>query len=179
MKSFTHFVFGVFVVLFLGACAATPPLPPEYSYGKDAIHVNLDADPLLNLNEGSAHTLLICVHQLSDPNAFNRLIGDTNGIYRFLECSQFDPSVTHSKRIIVQPDQKVTYTLDRAEGTKYVAVGGGYYNVRKDDVIRLFEIPIVEKSLGALSRTRIAEPGILNIDLDLGPTAIKDTIKEK
>jgi hypothetical protein len=59
-----------------------------------------------------------------------------------------------------------------------VAVGGGYFNVRKDDVLRLFEIPIVERSLGTFSRTRIAEPGILNVDLDLGPTAIRDTIKQ-
>ncbi len=178
MKSFQNVVLAVLSVFFLAACAATPPLPPDYSYSKDAININIKADPRLNLNDGSAHTLLICVHQLSDPNAFNRLIGDTNGIYQFLSCSQFDSSVTHSKRIIVQPDQIATYTLDRAENTKYVAIGGGYYNVRKEDVIRLFEIPIVEKSLGAFSRSRIAEPGILDIDLDLGPTAIRDSVNQ-
>ena len=178
MKIFQNVVLGVLSVFFLAACAATPPLPPEYSYTKDAIHININADPRLNLNEGSAHTLLLCVHQLRDPNAFNRLIGDTNGIYEFLVCSQFDSSVTISKRIIVQPDQKVTYTLDRAEGTKYVAIGGGYYNVRKEDVIRLFEIPIIERSLGAFSSSRIAEPGILNIELDLGPTAIRDSVDQ-
>jgi len=170
---------GIFCAFFLSACAATSPPPPVYSYGKKAIEVHLQADPLLNLNKDSPHTLLICVHQLTDPNAFNRLIGDTNGIYKLLECSQFDGSVTHSKRIIVQPDQKVLYTLDRAEGTKFVAVGAGYYNVKKDDVVRLYEIPIVTKILGFFSRTSVAEPGVLKIELDLGPMNIRDVREQQ
>lgn len=178
MKNFSTIFCGVLCIFFLSACAATPPPPPNYSYGKDGIEVHIQSDPRLNMNQGSPHTLLICVHQLRDPNTFNRLTGDTNGIYTLLECSQFDSSVTHSKRIIVQPGQKVSYTLDRAEGTKYVGVGAGYYNVRKKDVIRLYEVPIVTRSLGGLSRSRIAEPDLLNIELDLGPTKIRDIAQQ-
>ena len=94
---------------------------------------NLETDLLKVAKEKLSRGHMYLNMTLSDPNAFNRLIGDTNGIYTFLECNQFDSSVTHSKRIIIQPDQKVTYTLDRAEGTKYVAIGGGYYNVGKDE----------------------------------------------
>jgi len=173
MKSSGNVVLIFLLAIFLASCASAPVMPPEFSYGKDEIRINIDADPNLNLNEGSAHTLLLCVHQLRDPNAFNRLAGDKSGIYQLLECSQFDPSVTYSKRLIVQPDQKVQYTLDRAEGTKYVAIVGGYYSVQKDDVTHLYEIPIVEKSLGTFGGTRIAGPAILNIELDLGPRAIR------
>lgn len=173
MKRSSNVFFVAVAAMFLVSCAATPVLPPEYSYGKDEIHIDIDADPRLNLNAGSAHTLLLCVHQLRDPNAFNRLAAGKSGIYKLLECSQFDPSVTYSKRIIVQPDQKVKYTLDRAEGTRYVAIVGGYYSVGKEDVTRLFEIPIFEKSLGTFGGTRISGPDILNIKLDLGPQAIQ------
>jgi predicted component of type VI protein secretion system len=128
------------------------------------------------MSEGNAHTLLLCVHQLRDPNAFNRLAGSTKGIYQLLECSQFDAGVTNSKRIIVQPGQKVRYTLDRAEGTKYVAIAGGYYDLNKEDVTGLFEIPIVEKILGTFSRARITEPGILTLQLELGPEAIRGSV---
>lgn len=176
MKSFGNLILVVLAAMFLASCASAPLAPPEYSYGKDTINIDIKADPRLNLSEGSAHTLLLCVHQLRDPNAFNRLIGDRNGIYKLLECSQFDGSVTHSKRIIVQPDQQIRYTLDRAEGTKYVAVAGGYYNSRKEDVVSLFEVPVIEKSLGLFSSTRVAEPGILNIMLDLGPRAISGSV---
>ena len=170
---------GIFCAFFLSACAATLPAPPDYFYAKGAIEVHLRSGPMLNMNQGSPHTLLICVHQLRDPNAFNRLISDADGIYKLLECSQFDGSVTHSKRIIVQPDQKVSYTLDRAEGTKYVAVGAGYYNVKKDGVVRLYEIPVVTKSLGFFSRTLVAEPEVLKIELDLGPTQIRNVMEQR
>ena len=173
MKNSRNVVLVVMAAMFLVSCAATPVLPPEYSYGKDEINIDINADPRLNLNEGSAHTLLLCVHQLRDPNAFNRLAGSTNGIYQLLECSQFDAGVTYSKRIIVQPDQQVKYTLDRAEGTRYVAIVGGYYSLEKENVTRLFEIPIFEKSLGTFGGTRISGPDILNIKLDLGPQAIQ------
>jgi type VI secretion system VasD/TssJ family lipoprotein len=176
MKKFGNVILVALTAIFLVSCASTPVLPPEFSYGKDEINIDINADPRLNLNEGSAHTLLLCVHQLRDPNAFNRLASDRNGIYQLLECSQFDSSVTYSKRIIVQPDQKVKYTLDRAEGTRYVAIVGGYYNVRKDDVTSLFEIPVVEKSLGVFGGTRIKGPTILDITLDLGPQALRGRV---
>lgn len=173
MKSFGNVVVLIFAAFFLVSCATPPVKPPVFSYGKDEIHLDLDADARLNVNQGSAHTLLLCVHQLRDPNAFNRLAGDQPGIYKLLECSQFDSTVTHSKRIIVQPDQKVSYTLDRAEGTKYVAVVGGYYNVRKDDVTKLFEIPIYEKTVGNFSRERVSGPDVLDVKLDLGPRSLQ------
>jgi len=178
MKSFGNVILAVLAASFLVSCAGAPPLPPDYSYGKDEIHIDLNADPRLNLYEGRAHTLLLCVHQLRDPNAFNRLAGDKTGIYQLLGCSQFDSSVTNSKRIIVQPNQKVQYTLDRAEGTKYVAIAAGYYNIRKNDVVSLFEIPIEQKSSGFFGGSRIAGPETLNIELYLGPRNFQSAITQ-
>jgi type VI secretion system VasD/TssJ family lipoprotein len=182
MKNYWKLFWGICCLFFLVACAAKPPAPPpppppppappQYSHSKDAVKIDIDSDSQLNLYQSSPHTLLICVYQLSDPNAFYRLTGDINGIYQLLACNQFDPSVTHAKRFIVQPDQKVTYTLDRAAGTKYVAVGAGYYNIRKEDVVRLFEIPIVEKTPEAAGAAHVLEPGVLTVELDLGPTKI-------
>ncbi len=164
---------GILCAFFLCSCAATPPPPPDFSYGRDGIVINITADPMLNMDQGRPHTLFICVYQLTDPNALNRLSGDTSGIYKLLECSQFDASVTSSRSIIVQPGQKVSYTLDRAEGTRFVAVCAGYYNLRREDVVRLYRIPIVTKTHGFLSRTKVTEPEVLNINLDFGPTNIR------
>ncbi|MBU4260552.1 MAG: type VI secretion system lipoprotein TssJ [Proteobacteria bacterium] len=178
MKNYWKLSWGILCLFFLASCAKVPPpppvppAPPQYSYSKDAVKIQINSDSQLNLYQSSPHTLLLCVYQLSDPNAFYRLTGDIDGIYKLLSCSQFDPSVTHSKRFIVQPDQKVTYTLDRAEGTKYVAIGAGYYNVRKEDVTRLFEIPVVEKKSETSDTLRVLEPDVLTVDIDLGPTKI-------
>lgn len=177
MKKILFWLFGACCLCFLVSCAATPPLPPMYSFSKDAIKIHIQADPQLNLNQGTPHTLLICVHQLNNPNALYRLTSDTSGIYKLLECSQFDSSVTHSKRIIVQPDQQVTYTINRAEETKYVSIVAGYYNIKKDEVVRVFDIPVVTRSLGIFSGSKIAVPNLLDIYLNLGPTKIKDKVE--
>ncbi len=170
---------GVLCVFFLSACAAAPPPPPQYTYGRDAIRIHIKADPQLNQFNGSPHTLLLCVQQLSNPNTFSQLSGDMAGIYKLLSCSQYDSTVMNSKRIIVQPGQTADYSLDRAENTKYVSVAAGYYNVRKENVVRLLKIPVVIRTNGLFSRTKTSEPGVLNLELDLGstgPTEIKSIV---
>ncbi|HFQ80138.1 MAG TPA: type VI secretion system lipoprotein TssJ [Desulfobacterales bacterium] len=161
---------GILSFLLLAACAASPPPPPQYTYGRDAIKIHIKADPELNQYNGSPHTLLLCVQQLSNPNTFSQLSGDMAGIYKLLGCSRYDSTVTNSRRIIVQPGQVAEYSLDRAENTKYVSVATGYYNVQKENVVRLIKIPVVVKTKGVFSRTRTSEPAILNLELDLGPS---------
>lgn len=60
--------------LLLTACAAKQLPPPQWTYEKEAIRLHIKADNKLNLDEGEAHTLLLCVYQLSDPNTFNQLM---------------------------------------------------------------------------------------------------------
>ncbi len=158
-------------VFFLSACAAAPPPPPQYTYGRNAIRIHIKADPQLNQYNGSPHTLLLCVQQLSNPNTFSQLSGDMAGIYKLLSCSQYDSTVTNSRRIIVQPGQTADYSLDRAENTRYVSVAAGYYNVRGKNIVRLLKIPVVIRTKGVFSRTRTSEPGKLDLELDLGPTS--------
>jgi type VI secretion system VasD/TssJ family lipoprotein len=159
-------------VLVLAACAAQPVPPPEWTYGKDGIQVALKSDPKLNFDEGVPHTLLVCLYQLKDPNSFNQLSEDTDGIYKLLECKLFDPSVATAKRIIVRPGQDVDMTLDRAEGAKYVAVVAGYYTLEKARMIRLYDIPVVIEKKGLVRTTKTARPDTLKITVQLGPSQI-------
>jgi len=165
-------VLGI-IALLVGACASQPLPPPKWSYEKDAIEVHLKADPKLNFDDGVAHTLLVCLYQLKDPNAFNQLSDDTDGVYKLLDCGLFDAGVATSKRLIVHPGKDVTVTLDRAEGAKYVAAVAGYYVLQKERMIRLFDIPVVVEKKGFIKTTKIAKPGLLKIELELGPSQIK------
>jgi predicted component of type VI protein secretion system len=79
----------VLSLLFFWACAAKQLPPPQWTYEKDAIRMHIKADDKLNLDEGEAHTLLLCAYQLSDPNTFNQLSNDQDGLYKLLECSLF------------------------------------------------------------------------------------------
>lgn len=165
-------VLGI-ITLLVGACSSQPLPPPKWSYEKDAIEVHLKADPKLNFDDGVAHTLLVCLYQLKDPNAFNQLSDDTDGVYKLLECGLFDAGVATSKRLIVHPGKDVTVTLDRAEGAKYVAAVAGYYVLQKERMIRLFDIPVVVEKKGFIKSTKISKPGLLKIELELGPSQIK------
>jgi len=163
----------LFSVVVLTACSAPPLTPAQFSYGEKAINLNLTPDAQLNLYQESAHTLLVCVYQLSDPNAFNQRTSTQQGLYELLQCGSFDPSITNAERIIVYPGMDVVRSLDRAEGTRYVAIAAGYYNLGKDSVTRMFSIPVKEETVGVLSRQRIASPDLLNIILKLGPQGIE------
>ncbi len=153
---------------------SSPPPPVEWRYAKDAIRLHLQGDPKLNLFQGDAHTLMVCVYNLGDPNAFNHLVGEKEGLTKLLECGRFDPSVASSKRLVVQPGQELTESLDRAEGAKYVGFVAGYFSFQKEKMVRLFSIPLLEETQGVLFRTKSSIPAVLNIDLYLGPQEIQE-----
>jgi type VI secretion system VasD/TssJ family lipoprotein len=149
----------VLLAVWLPACATT-----DWTYEKDAVRLHLQSDPSLNLFAGSPHTLILCVYNLRDPNAFHQAVDERDGLVKLLECARFDPSVTYAKRYVVQPRQQVTETLDRAEGTRYVAVVAGYSELRKEHVTRFYAIPVT-----AITK----RPDRLDIDLYLGPQGIQ------
>ncbi|NIO08748.1 MAG: type VI secretion system lipoprotein TssJ, partial [Deltaproteobacteria bacterium] len=91
------------LVLLVWSCASKQLPAPEFVYEENAIKIHVKADPQLNLSDGKPHTLLVCIYQLKDPNAFNQLAGDQEGLYRLLECALFDASVVGAKKLIVQP----------------------------------------------------------------------------
>ena len=155
-----------------------PPEPPivrtqeaEWRYEKDAVRLHLKSDPQLNLYQRSPHTLVLCVYHLRDPNAFNQQLEEKEGLWKLLECGRFDPSVTFSKRVVIQPGQELTELLDRPEGAKYIGLVAGYYLLQKERVVRLFPIPVASERRGS---TVFLKPGMLNIDLFLGPQEIQD-----
>jgi type VI secretion system VasD/TssJ family lipoprotein len=162
-----------FIVSLLVACASQPLQPPQWAYEKDAIGVHLKADPNLNLDEGVPHTLLVCLYQLKDPNAFNQLLDDSEGIYTLLECGLFDPAAATVKRIIVRPGKDMNLKIDRAAGAKYVAAVAGYYILEKERMTRLYEIPVIVEKKGFFKRTKTSKPDRLEISIELGPSQIK------
>ncbi len=143
---------------------STPSKTVEYTYQREAIWITLRADPRLNLYQGIPHTLVACTYQLKDPNAFNQLVDEKDGLSKLLECTRFDASVAYAKRLVVQPGQEFRDSLDRAEGARYLSVVAGYYNLQKWNVVRLFQIP------GTLG----SKPQNVDIELYLGPQAIQD-----
>jgi type VI secretion system VasD/TssJ family lipoprotein len=169
VKKYFEMLCLLLLIFLVCSCASQSVSPPsEWPYEKGAIHLRLKADTQLNLYDGDPHTLLLCVYQLRDRNAFDQLTEDDDGLRKLLECSRFDASVAGCKRLFVQPGEEMIYSLDRPEGAKYVAIVAGYYLLQKEGMVRLYDVPWFVEEKGFIRRTMVAKPGPLDIDLVLG-----------
>jgi type VI secretion system VasD/TssJ family lipoprotein len=173
VKKYLEALCLVLLIFVVYSCASQPPVPPKWRYEKEAIRVRLRADALLNLYDGVPHKLHICIYQLGDPNAFDQFSEDEEGLLKLLECGGFDGSVISHKILSVQPGQDATFVVDRAEGAKHVGLVARYYVLRKDSMVRLFDVPVIVEKKGLLSRTKVSKAAPLFIDLGLGPQQIK------
>jgi type VI secretion system VasD/TssJ family lipoprotein len=164
-KSFLPALLLLSTVFALMSCGGAA----QYIYEKEAITLNLKSDPQLNLYRNSPHTLMVCLYQFRDPNMYNQLMDEKDGLQKLLECSRFDASVTSAKSFVMSPNKQKTEKVDRVEGTKYVAVVAGYYNLVKENVTYFLPVPI-----GSFSN----KPKPMTIDLYLGAQGIKKTEKK-
>jgi len=165
------------MVFSISACASDPLPPPEWQFEKSAVNLHVFADDQLNLNEGTSHTLLLCIYQLKDPNEFNNLAGYREGLYQLLDCGNYGAAVAMASKLIVHPGQDRHFVFDRAEGAKYLAVVAGYYTIQKENITRLTDMPVIIERSGFLWLTRTQMPDVANIELTLGPRQIL-TFKE-
>jgi type VI secretion system VasD/TssJ family lipoprotein len=157
--------------LLLTACSVRNRVdsPVAWNYEEGAIRLDLACDPKLNLFQRQAHALTVCLYQLKDPSAFNQLAGEKDGLPRLLECGRFDPSVTFSRRLVLQPDQGLHESLARTEGARFVGLVAGYYSLQRDSAARLFAIPT---RTGDLASAPAQQPAHLDISLYFGPQQI-------
>lgn len=151
--------------------SATPiTIPADWSYEKNAIKLHVKADPQLNLFHKTPHTLMLCIYHLRDPNSFNELQQQRDGLQKLLECNRFDPSVVHARRLVIQPGQELDESLDRPDGARFVNVTAGYYNMRKGSVTRSYPVAVSVEKRG---ETQVQSTQKLTVDLYLGPNEIR------
>jgi type VI secretion system VasD/TssJ family lipoprotein len=178
MRKYINILVYLFTTLLISSCATTQPvMPPSiWPQEKDGIKLIIHADPQLHLYDGSPHTLVVCIYQLTERNAFNQLTNEREELIKLLECDRFDSSsvATSPYKLTVHPGEEITESLDRAENTKYVAVVAGYYSLKKENIIKIVDIPvIVKKKWVWFRRKTTSRPVRLNLYLYLGPKGIK------
>jgi type VI secretion system VasD/TssJ family lipoprotein len=136
------------------------------SFQKEAISLTITSDKQLNLYNGSPHSLSLCVYQLSEPNGFIQLGDEKDGAGKLMGCNRFDASVAYTKRIVVHPGQEIVDVSDRAEGTRYIGIIAGFYDVKKDKIIQLLTIPAgiaKSNSKGLPLQLTLGSKGILSL----------------
>jgi hypothetical protein len=66
------------------------------------------------------------------------------------------------------------FTMDRAEGARYIGIAAGYATIQKDLITRLIAIPvIIVEEGGGFKKQKVSRPEIINLNLRLGPHQIE------
>jgi len=167
-------LFLLMIISTVCACASQPLPPAKWEYEKEAIKLQIKADPDLNWHGGTSHTLHLCVYQLKDRNVFDDFAGYEKGLRTLLHyrCELFDPMVAKSESLFIRPGEYLTLTLDRAKESQYVAIAAGYEEFSKNRATGVIKIPVITETKGFIMRKRIEKPGRLNIGITLGKEQI-------
>lgn len=149
------------------------PGVPQLTFGSKDIALRIQADSMLNLFDGKAHTVVMGVYQVDDPNAFKGLAKDQKGLKTLLECKSFGSSCLSVQRVILQPGELQNLVLDRAKGAQWVCLAVGYYNLDPGNCTRMYQIPMNEIKKGLLFKKKYLLPGRLYVKLMLDPHGIR------
>ena len=177
-------VLGCFaLVVLLSACATannllggntrkTAVAEVAWEFAPNAVLIEVEADNRLNDHAGEAHTLLLGVYQMEDSAVFYKLIADVNLVSKSLESGKGGEGFVDFSRHMVQPGQRAILSIDRAQKAKFIGIAAGYYQMEAAKSARLFQIPLTVVSEGLVTTTYKAEPAVLALRINLGPSEL-------
>ena len=144
----------------------------NWDFAKDAVMVEVAAEPNLNQYAGESHTLLLGVYQMADPAPFYKTLADPEALAQSLSSEKGGDAYVQFTRYVVAPGQHSILILDRAQKAKYIGLVAGYYKLSGATSARLFQIPLSVSSDGWISTTWSAEPMTLAVRMDFGADGI-------
>lgn len=160
------------IAMLSSSCSQKVAPPTNWTGEKEGVILHIQSDPGLNKIDGGNYTLYLVVYQLKDPNPFNQLTANEEGLFKLLESNIFDPSVTAVNSIVIYPGSDVTHKIDRALDTRYLAVVAGYNTMEKGQMVRMFDIPVKTLRHGFLKSKKEILADTLNLSIHLGPDQI-------
>ncbi len=163
------------LVLSMTACSlfSNKPDEPDWTFGADGIFLQFKADANLNLYDKEPHTVAVGLFQLDKPNTFQKMAATADGAAELLSKGTVDKSVIGFERFFIQPGGEMTQVFDRLEGTKYVALLVGYYDLSRTARISIFKpVPTGEEESGFLFTTGKAQPTLLWLRIGLGSDGV-------
>lgn len=149
--------------------------PDSWVFEKRAILLRVRSAGNLNHYQDRAHTLLLGIYQLSDPNGFNTMRRTKAGLQELLAKERFDAAggIVAAEKRVIRPDRAEVIILDRAEGAQYVGIVAGYFDLIPERVSYLIRIPSVQDDKTGLAQINpmadppAPRPGRLRIWLEL------------
>ena len=132
----------------LTACASSAPSPePNWARAEKGIELTFQADPQVNFYEGQPHTVTVCVFQVDESSAFQKLLTYPSGVQKMLSASKDLPASLAADRFYLEPGETRQKVYDRAAGAKWIVIAAGYFSVPPDKAAIVKKIDVeVERS---------------------------------
>lgn len=153
---------------FGGGVRKDPLADVTWSFGSDAVMLEIVADPGLNAYQDQSHTLLLGIYEATDAQVFRDLVADSGALAASLTVGKVPQQVVQLTRYVVSPGQHSLLILDRAQNARTVGVVAGYAQAGAASSARQFDIPVRTTSEGWIFKTKTAAPGPLVIRVNLG-----------
>lgn len=125
------------------ACGKPSPEDIEERAGPQSICVELAAAHDLNMYQGVAASLVLCVYQLENKKGILAVRDAADGMETLLKGEKFDPSVAGCKRIFLNPGERKTLLLDRRGSVRHIALAAGYCQSPAEDSLLIVDVPPV------------------------------------
>ncbi|MBA6339748.1 type VI secretion lipoprotein TssJ [Colwellia sp. MB02u-10] len=124
-----------------------------WDFDPEAIVFRFSAPQQLNMHMGKPHSLFLKVYQLSNLKAFKGIAETPAGIRDLLSLEEIDTSIISTHELTISPNSADTLVIDRFKETRFIAIVTGYYQMKPEGSVRIFEIPSVANRYEALNMT--------------------------
>lgn len=148
------------------------------SFADNAIKIDLKADPQLNAFNSLPNSCTVLVLQAQRREQLESILGNKILLRKFFAQKGGGEGGLKLDSYVMQPEQRVSWHIDRAEQTRYVALIAGYYPAPDESHARIFSIPAKLTTEGLFSRQWRANLVPLNVSLTLGRESILSTKSE-
>lgn len=137
-----------------------------------AITLNVTAKPDLNKWNEMSNSCTIIIIQAESKAILDKVIQDPFQLKILFNGAGTDERILRVDRYAVMPGQQNTLHIDRAEGTRILAVVAGYYPFPSQKHMAYFSIPITSTSQGWISKKWQAKLTRLNADIKLSSNSL-------
>lgn len=129
MKGWGGSIWCCALIFALTACSgSTPPPEPIWAMAEKGIELTFHADPSVNFYDGQPHTIAVCVFQLDDSNAYQKMLTYPSGVQKLLSGGTDLPANLAVDRFYLEPGATRQKVYDRAAGAKWVVIVAGYFS---------------------------------------------------
>lgn len=176
MKALTRIVI---LALMLTGCSHQDPKLRQQAidgvaqpFAKNAITIQLNAQPNLNMWNGLANSSSILVIQSQNTAALDKLLSNPVLLKAMFAGTGSEGDILQTDRYVVMPGQQNTLHIDRAENSRYIAVAAGYFPFPDSRHIARFTIPMTLTTQGWQNKIWTAKLVPLNAYVTLGQESI-------